>query len=80
MKLFRVKLKGMTFSSTGAPHGDCYVIANDPTEAYKALREFLNEKDYGFLHERELDTIELLADEYEFSDVRRHLIIIPQNK
>jgi len=43
-----------------------------------ALREFLNEKDYGFSHERELETIELLADEYEFSDVRRHLIITPK--
>ena len=75
MKLFRVVLKGMTISSTGTPHGDCFVVANDPTEAYNVVRKFIDDKDFGFSHERELDRVELLADTCHYSDVRKQLFL-----
>jgi hypothetical protein len=61
-KLYRVTLKGMTFWDAGTPYGLNYVVATDPTEAYDKVRKFLDEYNLGFPGERELDTIELIAD------------------
>lgn len=64
MKLYLVKCKGMTSTIGGqTPHGLAYVVANDAENAYKILRKKLDEKDLGFYHERELDTIQLIAEE-----------------
>ena len=74
MKLYRVKLKG------SPSHGsvDCYtpyILANDPTEAYKKIRKILDEKDYGFESDREMQSIELLADDYEYNECKNLLIV-----
>lgn len=64
IKLYRVKLKGMTSSiAGGTAHGHPYVLANDPTEALSKVQDYLNKKDLGFSKDREMDTIELLAEE-----------------
>jgi hypothetical protein len=64
MKLYRVTLKGMTYSSlgSGTTHGDCYVVANNTEEAYRKVREYIDKKDFGFAYERELNTVQLLAE------------------
>lgn len=73
--LYKVTLRGLTFSTTGTVYGVSYVVATDPTEAYNKVRKFLNDKDYGFGYDRELHTIELLASSYEYNDVRTMLFI-----
>ena len=39
-----------------------YIIHTDPTSAYSVLREYLDNKKIGLKKERELKTVELLAD------------------
>jgi hypothetical protein len=58
MKLFRVTLRGLYATKYGAS----YVVAPDPTTAYQMVRAKLDDKDYGFDKDRELHSIELLAD------------------
>lgn len=59
-KLYKVTCRGMTYGDQ--PHGIAYVVAANPSEAYKKVRASLNERNLGFQKERELDKIELLAE------------------
>ena len=68
-KLYRVTLRGMTYSSTGVAYGSSYVIAENSDEAYKKVRKFLDENNLGFTKYRELDKVELIADSYRYTDV-----------
>lgn len=74
-KLYRVTLKGMTYSSTGVVYGVSYVVAKNSDDAYQKVRKFLDEKDLGFSHERELEKVELIADSYQYTDVRTMLYL-----
>jgi hypothetical protein len=67
-KLYKVTLKGMTYSSTGPARGISYVVATDPTEAYERLRLFLDKEKYGYERERELHTIELMAEAFNYTN------------
>lgn len=58
MKLYLVKLRGMSVGG----HKESYVVANEPSEAYKTVRKFLDEKKWGFDDDRELLSVELLAE------------------
>lgn len=75
MKLYKVTLKGMTFACLGAAYGVSYVVAENPDLAYKKVREFLDKKDLGFSKERELDKIELLAEDYQYTDTGHMLFL-----
>jgi len=66
MKLYLVKCRGMNISVTGPTHGVAYVIANNPAEAYEKLRKDLDERDLGFTDERELSSIELIAEDTNY--------------
>lgn len=69
VKLFKVNLRGMRYTSSGsAPEGVSYVLANCPTSAYIKVRKRLDEKNYGFSKDRELESVELVADSYEYTD------------
>ena len=68
LNLYKVTLRGMTYSSTGMVHGVAYVVAGNPSEAYNKMRKHLDKKDIGFRRDRELHTIELLASDYEYND------------
>jgi hypothetical protein len=52
-----------------------YVIATDPASAYNKVRKWLDEKDYGFKHDRELSSIHLIAEDHEYTGVRTRLFI-----
>ena len=67
-KLYRVTLRGMTYSVIGPIYGIAYVIADDPDKAYKKLKVDLEKRDLGFSHQRELDKIELIAENVEYPD------------
>ena len=73
-KLFLVNLRGLS-SMTGVQRNKNYVVANDTNEAYKKVRDWLDSKEYGFRYERELESIELLAENCEYTDVRIMLFI-----
>lgn len=74
-KLYRVTLRGMTHSSTGVIEGVSYVVANNTEEAYQKVRKRLDDKDYGFPKDRELDKVELLASTYEYTGTRTLLYL-----
>ena len=67
-KLYKVTLKGMGYSSTGVAYGISYVIATNTDLAYKKVRAFLDKEDKGFKKDRELDKIELLAEDLQYTD------------
>lgn len=69
MKLFKVTLKGMWFSANGVSHGISYAVAETLDEAYEKVRKYVDEKDLGFRKDRELATIELIADSKDYNDV-----------
>jgi hypothetical protein len=73
-KLYRVVLRGLG-SSTGMQYKTSFVVASDPTTAYQKIRASLDARDYGFRHERELESIELLAEDCDYTDVRTRLFL-----
>lgn len=68
-KLYRVTLRGMTYSATGVVEGISFVVATNAEEAYQKVKKRLDEKDYGFHKDRELDKIELLASTCEYTEL-----------
>jgi len=69
LNLYKVTLKGMTYSYNGIAHGISYVIAENTDEAYQKVKNFLDKKDIGYSRERELDKVELLASSYEYNNI-----------
>ena len=69
MRLYKIKIRTYKKGCVN------YVVANDATEAYRILRKYLDEKDYFFEKERELDTIELVAEEGDYPDCEMQLFI-----
>ena len=68
-KLYKVTLKGMTFSSTGSCYGVSYVIAEDSHKAYMKVKKFLDDNNLGFTKDRELKTVELIASSYQYNNI-----------
>ncbi len=58
-KLFLVKLR--------YPLGEHYVIAKNPTAAYKKVRKEYDAENYGSSKAREMESITLIADSDPFS-------------
>ena len=75
MNLYRVTLKGMTYSSVGVVYGVSYVVAKDPTSAYEIVKKFLDSEDIGFGHQRILDKVELIAEEGKYPPCNTILFI-----
>jgi len=67
-KLYRVTCRGMLDDTTGTAHGIAYVVAKDPTSAYEMLRRYLDDNDLGFERDRELDSVELVAEGSDYPD------------
>lgn len=74
-KLYKVTLKGMTSSPTGTNYGISYIVAPDCNTAYLFLRRFLDDRDIGFTKDREMDTVELIAEDALYPDCRTMLLI-----
>lgn len=69
-KLYKVTCLGMTDK-----HGIAYVVANDAESAYRKLRNYLDERDYGFDFQRRMDSVELIAEDYTYHDTKHRLIL-----
>lgn len=68
-KLYRVTLRGMTSTlGTGTAYGVSYAIANNPDEAYQKVKKFVDEKDLGYSYQREMDKVELIAEDYQYTE------------
>jgi len=68
-KLFLVHFNGMD---------SAYVIANDPTSAYKSIRKYFDTKNLGFTDDRALRSIELLAEDNEYPEAKARLFFVPE--
>lgn len=68
LKLYRVTLRGMRHSSlaSGVIYGIAYVVADDAEQAYRKVRDSLEKRDIGFKSDRELLSIELLAEDNNY--------------
>jgi len=75
MKLYRVTLRGMKHSATGTVYGISYVVAENSAIAYSKVKEFLNINDYGFATDIEMESVELLAEDSQYSPVRTMLYL-----
>ena len=63
MKLYKVICRGMHgILGNDTAYGIAYVVAEDPNRAYRAVRASLDTRNLGFAHERELLSVELLAE------------------
>ena len=68
IKLYRVTCRGMKTSATGTSYGISYVLAENPTEAYDTVRAYLDKHELGFSKDRELESIELIAENSDYPD------------
>ena len=68
MKLYRVRCRGMQQS-----HGIAFVVAPDATTAYKRVRDDLDERDLGMTQDREMESIDLVAEDAEYPGCIRRL-------
>ena len=63
MKLYKVTRRGMTSGlGSGQAYGVAYVVAEDPERAYRTVRASLDTRDLGFSSDRELSSVELIAE------------------
>jgi hypothetical protein len=74
LKLYRVKLKGMC-DTINTAYGNPYVVADNPTQALEKVQEYLNKRDLGFSSDREMDTIELLAEEGDYPECKIQIFL-----
>lgn len=76
MKLYRVVLRGMRSSIGSEPvYGCSYVVADNPTEAENIVKGYLEKNKIGFLVDRELESITLLAEEANYPNCKTQLFI-----
>lgn len=74
-KLYKVTLRGMTYSTSGPVYGISYVIAYNAEEAYRKVKSTLDTNDIGYSRDRALDKIELLAENDRYTDTNTILYI-----
>lgn len=69
-KLWRVNLR-----SHMERYNPSYVVAIDAAEAYRTVRDDLDKRDYGFSKDRELLSVELVAEDYEYTETGSRLFL-----
>lgn len=69
LKLFKVTLRGMQYhAGTNIIYGVAYVVSASADEAYRQMRDRLEERKLGFSRERTLEKIELIAEAVDHPD------------
>lgn len=71
----RQKLWRVTLRRHLERYSPCYVVAPDADTAYKAVRADLDQRDYGFAKDRELQSVELLAEDYDYTETGSKLFL-----
>lgn len=72
-KLYLVRLQGLYSSAGSTNYGSSYVVAKSPNEAYAKVVTFLEENDIGFEADREMEYIELVAEDARYPDCKTML-------
>lgn len=68
-RLYLVRCKGMQTTSGGqVAYGQAFVVAENPDEAYRKLRSSLDARGLGFVKEREMQSVELVAEAIDYPD------------
>ena len=73
LKLYKVLLTGAIDK-----YNPSYVIAIDSDSAYKQVRTFLDKEDLGYARDRELKSVELVAENYHYTDTPSRLLLPEQ--
>jgi len=73
-KLYRVRLRGLN-SVISTNYGNPYVIAISPNEALAKVQANVNDKDLGFTKDREMQSIELLAEVGDYPTCRTQIFL-----
>ena len=73
-KLFKVTLRG-GINPGFTNYNASFVVAESPDAAYQAIRDFLDSNNLCFLWERELESIELLAEDCKHPACRTMLFL-----
>ncbi len=69
MKLYKVNIQ------ESGKWGFSYVVAKDPTEAYRKYQKFLDTEGICFPAKREMESVELVADSYIYGGCGVLLIV-----
>lgn len=75
LKLYKITCLGMHAVGNRVAHGIGYVVAKNSGEAYMKLRDNLDKENLGFVFERELEKIELIAEDIAYPDCGYKLYI-----
>jgi len=78
VKLYRVHIRG-GHNCLSTDYHETYVVAKSPNEAYEQVRKFLDDNDLCFSDDRELDTIELLAENTRYPACKKMLLMQGQD-
>ena len=73
-KLFKVTLLG-GINPVSTNYKTSFVVAESPNDAYQAIRDFLDSNNLCFQCERELESIELLAEDCKYPACRTMLFL-----
>ena len=73
MKLYKVEVRGLF--GIGMNYNESYAVADNPDEAYKIVREFLDKNGIGHESNRGMLSVELLADTKDDNDTNTMLFI-----
>lgn len=76
MNLYRVNLQGCKTSITSKSMSGAYVVAETLDSAYNQVRQWLDKEGYGWEHERDLESIELLAETYFYGSKDLKMLFI----
>ncbi len=74
-KLFKVTLRG-GINPGSTNYKTSFVVAESPNDAYQAIRDFLDSNNLCFQCERELKSIELLAEDSKYPACRTMLFLV----
>ena len=74
-KLYLVKLRGMQFNPFGTAYGISYIVAVNPNDAFMKVKLYLEDKKIGFISDRELESVTLIAEQTDYPNCKTKLYI-----
>lgn len=76
LRLYLVKCRGMQYATgNSVVHGVAYVLARTTEEAYRKVRAYLDKHDIGFSCDRELQSVELVAESADYPECSMRLFL-----
>lgn len=74
--LYKVTCRGMQGSlCRSVAHGVAFVVADNPHNAYSAVRKYLDERGLGLRSDRTLERVELIAEDGDYPECGTRLFL-----